>query len=212
MKNTVIERLETGPLFVNTYIVYPNGGSSCVVIDPADAEPVRKYAEKHGLNIDAVLVTHCHFDHILGVHDLQQDGAKVYIGEKDADGLKDKSVCFAYNYAFEPTEADVLLKDGDTVSEAGLSFRVITTPGHTRGGVCYVLEENSTIFAGDTLFRFSIGRTDLPGGSIEEILSSIRQKLFTIEGDYDVLPGHGEATTLADERRSNPFAGRGARW
>ena len=211
MRTIVTERIQTGPLMVNTYVVYAQGADSCVVIDPADAAPIKKYAETYGLKIAAVLLTHCHFDHILGVPELVQDGARLYIGEKDAPGLNDRSVslCFMELPEMKP---DVLLKDGDTINEAGLSISVISTPGHTAGGVCYVLKETSTIFAGDTLFRRSIGRTDLPGGDYEALISSIKNKLFVLEGDYAVNPGHDRGTTLEEERQSNPYAGRGARW
>ena len=211
MRSVVIERLETGPLMVNTYVVYVNGGKSCVVIDPADAAPIKKYAETYGLKIAAVLLTHCHFDHILGVPELVQDGARLYIGENDAAGLNDRSVslCFMELPEMKP---DVLLKDGDAVEEAGLRFDVLSTPGHTAGGVCYVLKESSEIFSGDTLFRRSIGRTDFPGGDYGTLISSIKDKLFALEGDYSVNPGHDRGTTLEEERQSNPYAGRGARW
>ncbi len=211
IRSVVIERLETGPLMVNTYVVYVNGGKSCIVIDPADAEPVKKYAEVYGLNIDAVLLTHCHFDHILGVPELVQDGARLYIGEKDAPGLNDRSVSLCFKTLPE-MKPDVLLRDGDAVEEAGLHLDVLSTPGHTAGGVCYVLKESSEIFSGDTLFRLSIGRTDFPGGDYSTLLSSIKDKLFALEGDYTVQPGHDRATTLDEERQRNPYAGRGARW
>ena len=107
---------------------------------------------------------------------------------------------------------DVLLKDGDIITEAGLTIKVIATPGHTAGGVCYVLEETSVIFSGDTLFRFSIGRTDFPGGDYATLISSIKNKLFALEGDYAVNPGHDISTTLDEEKQRNPYAGRGARW
>jgi len=211
MRSVVIERLETGPLMVNTYVVYVNGGKSCVVIDPADAAPIKKYAETYGLKIAAVLLTHCHFDHILGVPELVQDGARLYIGENDAAGLNDRSVSLCFK-ALPEMKPDVLLRDGDAVEEAGLRFDVLSTPGHTAGGVCYVLKESSEIFSGDTLFRRSIGRTDLPGGDYEALISSIKNKLFVLEGDYAVNPGHDRGTTLEEERQSNPYAGRGARW
>ena len=211
MRTIVTERIQTGPLMVNTYVVYAQGADSCVVIDPADAAPIKKYAETYGLKIAAVLLTHCHFDHILGVPGLVQEGAKLYIGENDAAGLNDSSVslCFMELPEMKP---DALLKDGDIITEAGLTIKVIATPGHTAGGVCYVLEETSVIFSGDTLFRFSIGRTDFPGGDYATLISSLKNKLFVLEGDYAVNPGHDISTTLDEEKQRNPYAGRGARW
>ena len=210
-RDVIIECIETGPLSVNTYVVYVRGGDSCIVIDPADPEAVGGYVKSRGMGIAAVFLTHCHFDHILGVPQLQQQGARLYIGEKDAPGLNDRSI----NLTFMPLagmKPDVLLKDGDRVEEAGLCFEVLFTPGHTAGGVCYLLKESGAIFAGDTIFRFSIGRTDLPGGDYSRLISSIKNKLFALEGNYTVLPGHGEATDLDEERQGNPYAGRGAGW
>ena len=211
MRTVITERIQTGPLMVNTYVAYAQGADSCVVIDPADAAPIKKYAETYGLKIAAVLLTHCHFDHILGVPELVQDGAKLYIGENDAAGLNDRSVSLAF-MALPEMKPDVLLKDGDIITEAGLTIKVIATPGHTAGGVCYVLEETRVIFSGDTLFRFSIGRTDFPGGDYATLISSIKNKLFALEGDYAVNPGHDISTTLDEEKQRNPYAGRGARW
>lgn len=211
MRAVITERIETGPLRVNTYVVYVQGADSCVVIDPAEAAPIKKYAEAYGLKIAAILLTHCHFDHIMGVPELVRDGAKLYIGENDADGLNDKSINLTFR-KLPHMEPDVRLKDGDTVNEAGVSLKVISTPGHTAGGVCYVMEESSVIFSGDTLFRFSIGRTDFPGGDYEKLISSIKNKLFVLHGDYTVNPGHDVSTTLEEERQRNPYAGRGVGW
>lgn len=211
MRTVITERIGTGPLMVNTYVVYAQGADSCVVIDPADAAPIKKYAEVNGLKIAAVLLTHCHFDHILGVPELVLQGARLYIGENDGPGLNDRSVSLAH-MALPGMKPDVLLVDGDVVEEAGLCFKVLSTPGHTAGGVCYMLEESRTIFSGDTLFRFSIGRTDLPGGDYGKLISSIKNRLFALEGDYTVKPGHDRATTLEEERLGNPYAGRGAGW
>lgn len=211
MRNVMIDCVETGPLSVNTYIAYIKGGESCIVIDPADAYAVCEYAKDRGLKIAAVLLTHCHFDHILGVPELQRNGARLYIGEKDAAGLNDRSVSLCFKKLDEMIP-DVLVKDGDIIEEAELSLKVLDTPGHTAGGVCYVLEESKAILAGDTIFCGSVGRTDLSGGDMGTLIASIRNKLFAMEGDYILLPGHGNATSLEYERQHNPYAGRGARW
>ncbi len=211
MRRIATECIQTGPLLVNTYVAYVQGEDSCIVVDPADAKVISRYAAEHSLRIAAVLLTHCHFDHILGVPGLVEEEARLYIGRGDAAGLNDRQV--SLNFKDMPLMTpDVLLSDGDSFQEAGMAFRVIATPGHTPGGVCYVLEENKTIFAGDTLFRLSVGRTDFVGGDHRALLPAIKERLFTLEGDYEVLPGHGEATTLEYERQNNPYAGRGARW
>ena len=172
-RDITVSSIETGPYCVNTYFVRLNNSDECVVIDPADAGKVNTYLEKNGLGCNAILLTHCHFDHMLGVPELQKQGMKVYIGELDEAGLRDKDINLTFR-KIEPFYADVKLKDGDTVREAGLEFNVLFTPGHTVGGVSYVLEEKKCVFVGDTLFRRSIGRTDFSYGSYEDIVSSIK--------------------------------------
>jgi len=203
-----IDVMQTGPLGVNTYIVRRSGGSECVVIDPADGERVLGFLANEGLSCKAVLLTHCHFDHILGVQAMQAAGAGVYIGAPDAPGLNDRAVNMCPMYLSGecgPFEGWTELKDRATVEEAGLRFEVIFTPGHTAGGVCYLLREADAIFAGDTLFRRGIGRYDLPGGDAVTLYESIRDRLFALEGDHNVFPGHGGATTLEEERRGNLY-------
>lgn len=206
-----IETMHTGPLRVNTYIVSGGAPGECFIVDPADAERhVLPYLAENNLRCTAALLTHCHFDHILGVAELQKQGAKVYIGKEDAAGLYDD----AYNlqhigiYPVEPCRADVLLEGGEEIAPAGILLRVIATPGHSPGGLCYVCEEARAIFSGDTLFFENVGRCDLPGGSARQLYDSVWDKLFTLEGDYRVLPGHEEATTLDYERECNPYLQR----
>lgn len=206
-----IEVLHTGPMRVNTYIVSDGAPGECFIIDPADAQrKVLPYLTEHGLTCTAVLLTHCHFDHILGVAELQRRGAKVYIGEGDAAGLYDDSYNLQHIgiYPVEPCHADVLLEGGEEISPAGIPLRVVATPGHSPGGLCYICEEEKVIFSGDTLFQDNVGRCDLLGGSAQQLYDSVRDKLFTLEGDYTVLPGHEGATTLDHERQYNPYLQR----
>lgn len=202
-----VDMLHTGPLAVNTYIVYADNSSDCAVVDPADAKKVKKYLEKKELVCKAVLLTHSHFDHILGTFELQNDGAKVYIGAEDEAGLSDRRLNLCPRYVPDYTECsgDVLLSGGERIALCGTEFEVVATPGHTRGGVCYVNHENRVIFSGDTLFHSSIGRTDLPGGNFDRLISSVKNRLFSLDGDYRVYPGHESATTLDNERKNNPF-------
>lgn len=197
----------TGPLAVNTYIVWREGSFDCVVVDPAGAERVASELGRRGLDLKAILVTHGHFDHLLGVKKLKDTtGAKVYISKVDAPALKDARACLAsmVGLSIDPVKPDVLLKDGSAFTEAGIDFSVISTPGHTKGGVCYVVESERVIFSGDTLFCMSYGRTDLPGGDSSALFDSIVYRLFALHGDYRVLPGHEGETTLDFERANNP--------
>lgn len=211
-----IQLLQTGPLGTNTYVVYGGSEKQCVVIDPADAKPVIAFCERKELKCTHILLTHGHFDHIMGVSELRTAmGAKVCMSDIDApmltqdekDGNRVRSSTWGYHV--EACPVDIFAKDGDVIQAAGFAFKVISTPGHTQGGVCYVLDEpEKVIFAGDTLFRENVGRVDLFGGSAQALHSSITKKLFTLQGDYAVYSGHSEETSLDHERRYNPYVTR----
>ena len=194
-----------GPVEANTYII--KGSAGCIAIDPADASLVKAYCEENGLTITDVLLTHGHFDHIMGVAELQSRGAKVYIYKDDAEALHSnhKNLALMGGIAVSPCHADIELSDGDTIEAAGYTIKVIHTPGHTPGGACFVFERERAIFTGDTLFRLSVGRCDLPGGDSRQLFDSIQYGLFTLKGDYTVYPGHMRETTLEFERQHNPF-------
>ncbi len=204
-----IRSIPTGPLAVNTYIVwYGEAGEKhdCVVIDPANSHKVMNELERLGLNCTAILITHGHFDHIMGVAKLRdKTGARVYINELDAASMTDSGASLAtmIGVKVDPSQVDVFVKDNMEFTEAGIRFRVIHTPGHTKGGVCYVIEDERVIFSGDTLFYMSYGRTDLPGGDSAALFDSLVYRLFTLKGDYRVLPGHDRETTLEFEKQFN---------
>ncbi|MBQ9950030.1 MAG: MBL fold metallo-hydrolase [Clostridia bacterium] len=199
--------LETGPLSVNTYVLHSEPSSECVVIDPADGVLVEDYLNKEGLNCKYILLTHGHFDHLLGVEHLKRVmGAKVLIHDADKDALTSDKINLA---AFVGTttrkcEADRLLSDGENLNLCGIDICVMHTPGHSSGSVCYIIESEKVIFSGDTLFRLSVGRTDLYRSNREDLSFSILYKLYALHGNYTVLPGHGERTELEFERRNNP--------
>ncbi len=198
----------SGAFGVNTYIIGADGLKDCAVIDPGGAEPVLAALKQHGLTCKAILLTHGHFDHIGGVKRLKEEtGAKLYVHEADAAKLGSNRLNLAVLMGenVPPAEPDVLLHGGETLSIAGLTIRVLHTPGHTKGGVSYVIESEKTIFSGDTLFRDSVGRTDFPDGSLDEIRRSVVDVLFALEGDYKVYTGHEESTTLDYERTHNPI-------
>ncbi len=199
--------LLTGPLDVNTYIMLGAEEGACFIVDPADAAPVRETMEEHGVKPTHILLTHSHFDHILAVAELQKEfGAKVCIHALEAAALADDraSLSAMAGVHVPPCAADVRLQGGESFAAAGFRVEVIHTPGHSRGSVCYLLEQERILFAGDTLFRLSVGRTDFPGGSERELFDSISYKLFALRGDYAVYPGHMRKTTIEFERQHNP--------
>ena len=207
-----MKEVTVGAIGTCCYILWDDARTDCVVIDPGDEpERIRKAAD--GRTIAAILLTHGHFDHIVSVADLQkQYGARVYIHEIDEAGLRDASVnlCAMAHIDIPPCNADVKLKGGETIHEAGFDIRVLYTPGHTKGSVSYAIVdgERKAVFTGDCLFHGSIGRSDFPGGDHDELLDSIGNQLFTLDGDYEVYPGHMGATTLQFEREHNPFMRR----
>ena len=157
--------LTCGALAVNTYIIGGDNRSDCVVIDPGEAEPVLERLKQEKLTCTHILITHGHFDHIGGAAQLKREtGAKLYIHELDAPKLSSNrgSLSVLVGRSIEKTEADILLHDGDVVEAAGLIIRVLHTPGHCEGGVCYVLDEQRVIFCGDTLFCDGAGRMPRP--------------------------------------------------
>lgn len=207
--------LYTGPLDVNTYIVI-NGNVGFVVDPGGDAQEIYSIFQKQKAKIEAILLTHAHFDHIGGVAELCRIASKGEDGKENPKNAptvflhKDelekigsyKNMGFSMNANPEKFVPDILLKGGETLKIAGLDVKVIHTPGHAKGSVCYVV--SNKIFVGDTLFFMSYGRTDFYDGNAKDLKNSIVNKLFALKGNYTILPGHGEPTTLDFERANNP--------
>ena len=191
-----IRTLPLGAYQPNCYMVWDENSDTCVVIDPGYApDTVLCEAKKLGKKIEAILLTHGHFDHVGAVREIAAEtDCKVYLCDKDLSMPPQMTAGPLY---YTNTYAE-----GDFVEAAGLTFKVLHTPGHTPGSVCLMCEH--VIFSGDTLFWGSCGRTDLPGGNWATILVSLR-RLADLPGDYDVYPGHGSATTLSFERKMNPY-------
>lgn len=194
-----VVRLELGALSTNCYLVHREQGT--IVIDPAaDAGAILDALKQRGWTADAVVLTHAHFDHMLYARLWLERGAKLYVHELDAPALSDPelNVSGVIGARLTLPEADVLLHEGDVVREAGLELTVLHTPGHTRGGVCYLMGD--TLFAGDTMFYGSYGRIDLPGGSNMQMAMSLK-RLLALPEQTVVYPGHGMKTKIAWERR-----------
>lgn len=199
-------------IFSNCYLLVDEESGEAAIVDPAwYGEVVKRALDNENISLKYVLLTHGHFDHIFGVYGLQSEaGAKVVIHPGDADYLLDPKKSLAEGNFPErqyPVNADILVRNGDIIKLGSEEIRVMHTPGHTEGSVCYILEKDRVILSGDTLFCMTAGRTDFPGGSDEKMINSLK-KLIALEGDYRVLPGHNRETTLESERKRNWYIRR----
>ena len=189
--------LPLGALETNCYVVYDEASKACALVDPgAMPQNILDTLAKNELRLQKILLTHAHFDHtgaLRALHEAFPD-VPIYVSAHDTDETRNMS---HGNLVYTDT-----FLDGDEISIPPLTFRVLATPGHTLGSSCFVCED--TIFSGDTLFEGCCGRTDLPGGSGAQMLASLK-RLAELPGDYRVLPGHGDATTLERERRTNDY-------
>ena len=221
----LLERLSLWLVETNAWIVAPGGpGGECVLVDaPPDPGAIVERLTQHGLRLVAVLATHGHTDHVGGIttvvrHEEAGSGAKVPVRIHDGDrhmlldpvgagGELGKALA-ARGLDLRPPELIQGLDDGEQVSGAGMTFTALHTPGHTKGSTCFLLEvegEAPILFTGDHLFQGAIGRTDLPGGSLEELMASMAEKVLPLPDHVVVHPGHGPSTTVGRERRDNPF-------
>lgn len=201
-----------GPLGCNCSIVgCPETGEAAVIDPGGDVDRIISELEKNGLKVKYLLHTHAHFDHVLGSREMREKtGAQICLHKGDQwlyDNLAKQCALFNMR-ADETLPVDKYLDDEEEVQVGNLKTKVIHTPGHTPGSLCFsVAEKDSVLFAGDTLFQHSIGRTDLWGGSFEQIISSIKERLFQLDDSTEVIPGHGPNTTIWSERKANPFVG-----
>ena len=191
-----IHTLSLGAYQTNTYIIWQENTGKCLVIDPGyDADTILDKVSQLGLSVEAILLTHGHFDHVGAVKDLAADtGCRVFLNPADTTlppQMTAGSLYYTDSYG-----------EGDRLSLAGMSVSVLSTPGHTPGSVCLLVENN--LFSGDTLFAGSCGRTDFPGGSHTQMLESLK-RLSLIEAELNVYPGHGFSTQLTREKQTNPY-------
>lgn len=214
MSDIKIGRMVLSICQTNCYFLYregqkgENGLTETIVIDPGDrGAQIYEALTQKGFHVNAILLTHGHFDHIWGANELRRlSGAKIYAyeGEKSLCEDAEKNVS-AQAGRPETVQADFYEKDGTVLSFAGFSLKLIATPGHTGGSCCYYLEKEKVLFSGDTLFEGSVGRTDFPTGSMSSLVRSIKEKLLVLPEDVVVYSGHGDTTTIGDEKKYNPY-------
>ncbi|WP_157370481.1 MBL fold metallo-hydrolase [Vulgatibacter incomptus] len=214
MDKPIVAWATVGPFRQNSYVLGDPVTKDAVLVDPGD-EPkaIEAVLEREGLTPRFILNTHAHIDHVGAVHHFQQKWKlPFYLHPGDRDWLE--ALPLQGRMFDVPTSpiphVDRWIADGETIAFGGKRIEVIHTPGHTPGGCCLLLRDDGILFTGDTIFAGSIGRTDFPGGSLEELLASIREKLFPLGDEVTFYSGHGPPSTLGKERRDNPFVGENA--
>lgn len=203
-----IEKFPLGILGANCYLIINEDTKQAVLVDPGGtSKKFRAYIEEEGLKIEAVLLTHGHFDHIMGIDAvLEEHQVPVYVHEEDADIMTDPemnlSSSYTRGYTFDGAQS---VRDGQKLELAGYTFEVIHTPGHTMGCCCYYIQSEKVLFSGDTLFQCSVGRTDFANSSMSALVRSIRDRLFVLPEDTLVYPGHMGETKIGYEKLHNPY-------
>ena len=209
-----VRQLTVGPIAENCFVVRGEGSGKALVVDPGE-EPERILAEieQTGATVEAILITHCHFDHVGAVAPLAlATGAPVYVPEIEVPVLADiMSFTMPGFGPYESYQADEVVKGGESLELAGLTLDVLFTPGHSPGHVTYAVRDEEAPFSGDVLFQGSVGRVDLPGGDGPTLLRSIQSLLDAHPAETAVYPGHMGTTTLGAERATNPFLAELAR-
>lgn len=203
-----IEKFVLGALQTNSYLILNEDTKEVVIVDPAICpDYVLSHVKSKGYIPKAILLTHGHFDHVMGIEGwVSNYEIPVYLHEDEKEVLANPklnlSVMMGKYYAYDKVQT---LKDGEVLELAGFSFKVIHTPGHTKGGCCYYEEREGVLISGDTLFQASVGRSDFPTGSMSTLVKSIKERLFVLPDDVMVYPGHNNLTCIADEKKYNPF-------
>jgi hydroxyacylglutathione hydrolase len=206
-----IHDIVLGELQTNGYVLTSDDAAGkCLIIDSGlENSQLISYLKEMNLTPEAIILTHGHADHIVGVRDLRENfpDISVVIHKNDAEMLTNPmmnlSALAGTNFQTDP--ADTLLEGGQKISFAGIELEVLETPGHTPGGICLYSKDDNVVFAGDTLFLRSVGRSDFPGGSHDQLITSIKEKLMTLPPATKVYTGHGDTTTIGMEKESNPF-------
>lgn len=207
MSNIILKQFILGALENNNYLLIDTESKEAVLIDGSGyTDEIEKTLQEHNATLKYLLLTHGHFDHVLGVNDIKSKfGCKVLINKED-EILYNSANSYVAQYGIgnvEIPKIDGYVEDNQIIKFGEHEIKVITTPGHTLGGVCYLVED--MLFSGDTLFYECIGRTDLPGGSFEQLVKNIKEKLFTLDKHIKVYPGHGYTSTIGHEVVNNQF-------
>ena len=203
-----IGKIVMGSVQTNCYFLYQEDQNKIIVVDPADrGEYLYNAFKEAGLEVVAILLTHAHFDHIWGCNQLRElAGVQVFAFEEEKELCESPKLNVSEDVGRPYTATvDWYLKDGETVTIEGMEFKVIWTPGHTQGSCCYYFEKDNILISGDTLFEGSVGRSDLPTGNGATLTRSLKERLMILPDETLVFPGHGDSTTIADEKKYNPF-------
>lgn len=203
-----IGKIVMGSVQTNCYFLYKEDEKKIIVVDPADrGEYLYNAFKEAGLEVVAILLTHAHFDHIWGCNQLRElAGVQVFAFEEEKELCESAKLNVSEDVGRPYTATvDWYLKDGETVTIEGMEFKVIWTPGHTQGSCCYYFEKDNILISGDTLFEGSVGRSDLPTGNGATLSRSLKERLMILPDETLVFPGHGNSTTIADEKKFNPF-------
>lgn len=206
----LIYSVPTGPIGTNTYLVYDEDTKDGFIVDPGGySNTLTAKVKEDNVNIEYIMITHGHADHIMGIPRFKEDfpDAKVLAPAAEKEMLSTVSLNISDQFG-QPISivADVYVNDNDEMTLGGMDILFFNTPGHTPGGMCIYIKNQDALFCGDTLFYASIGRTDFPGGSYEDIIKSIQEKIFALPDDTRVYPGHMQPTTVGYEKVNNPFA------
>ncbi len=203
----ILETLVVGPLGVNCYIVGDESTREAIVIDPGgNPGDIENAIRRHRLQVKAIVNTHAHFDHLLGLNQVRASTRAPFMLHEDEAPILNAAQTSGAMWGMhlnQPAPPERLLKEGDEISAGSIVLKVLHTPGHSPGGICLLREK--VVFVGDTLFQGSIGRTDFPGGDYATLMRSIRDKLLPLPDDTVVYPGHGAPTSIAEEKQLNPF-------
>ena len=203
-----IKKFVIGMVGTNCYVVYNENTKECFVVDPAaPSAPLVEFIQTEGLQLQGILLTHGHFDHIMAVKEVKEKyQIPVYACRQEEVMLAEPTINMTAVYGSACSiKPEVLLDDGQIFEAAGFSIQMFHTPGHTKGSCCYYIKDEGVLFSGDTLFCGSVGRTDFPGGSSAEIVRSLHKLVDTLPEDTEVFPGHDASTTIGYEKRYNPF-------